>query len=132
MSTTEILIPFQLDVHGNVATTSDPDVQQMQHVESIVKTYPGERVMIPQYGIPLRDYLFESGPAFVTNEMQQVVMSQMAMWEPSIQITNITPVLDDVTEGVVSLNVDFVSGVNATPSTVSTAVVYVGGNVVES
>lgn len=127
----EILIPFELDVHGSIATTQDPDVQQMQHVESIVKTYPGERVMIPRYGVPLRDYVFDGGPEFVTQEMLQNVMQQMAMWEPTVQVRSIRPQLDDITQAVATLDVDFYSGVHANGIT-NTAVVYVGGKVVET
>jgi hypothetical protein len=131
MTNSEILIPFALDVHGNIATTQDPNVQQMQHVDSIISTYPGERVMLPRYGVPFRDWVF-GGPNTASQEMTQAVTSQMAMWEPTIQVLSITPNVDDSTNGVVSLDVDFTTGVNATPTTVQTAVVYVGGKVIES
>ena len=128
----EIQIPFHLDVHGNVATTSDPGVQQMQHVASLVKTYPGERVMRPNYGIPLRDYVFASGTDFVSHEINKEVTSQMSKWEPSIQVTNIEPVLDEASQGVVSLNVTFNGPGGNVTGVKNTAVVYVGGKVIES
>jgi phage baseplate assembly protein W len=125
----EILYPFGLDVHGSVAATSDPNVQQMQHVDSLVSTYPGERVMRPTYGIPLRDYVFEPGPDFVSNELQRNVTLAVGQWEPTVQVTQVTPVLDEDTQGVVSIDVDFNSSNSASNAPVHTATVYVGGSV---
>jgi hypothetical protein len=125
----EILYPFGLDVHGSVAATSDPNVQQMQHVDSLVSTYPGERVMRPAYGIPLRDYVFEPGPDFVSGELQRIVSMSVSAWEPQIQVTQVTPVLDEDTSGVVSVNVDFNGSNSASNAPVHTATVYVGGSV---
>lgn len=132
MSNTEILYPFQLDIHGNVASTQDPNIQRAQHVDSIVSTYPGERVMLPTYGIPFRDYVFGVGPDFISQEMRVNVTQQMARWEPTIQVINIIPDIDEATNGVISLEVEFTTGPGAVPATVQTAVVYVGGNVIES
>lgn len=131
MSQVEVLVPFQLDVHGRVAQTAQPNIQQMQHVQALVSTYPGERVMRPNYGIPLRDYVFAPGPDFVTQEITQDVVQQMATWEPTIQVNGIVPDVDDETRGVVSLDVQFSSGPN-TSSTTNTATVFIGGSVSET
>jgi Bacteriophage baseplate protein W len=126
----EILVPFALDQNGKVATTADPDLQAMQHVESLVATYPGERVMLPAYGIPLRDYMFAPGVSAVTARINNDVNSAMGAWEPSLTVRSITPTADEL-EGVSDIKVDFTRGA-ANTSPVSTATVLVGGTVIDS
>ena len=38
---TELLTPFGLDVGGQIAVTTDPNVQAQQHVNSLISTTPG-------------------------------------------------------------------------------------------
>jgi len=124
----EIRIPFGLNTFGSVATITSPDEQAMQHVKSIVATNPGERVMLPEYGIPLRAYVFEPDPVAVTQQIHTDVITQMAQWEPSIQVLSIEPVIDPFEMGVVDLQVNFASNPVA-DDRLSTAVVSVGGTV---
>lgn len=124
----EVKIPFGLNEFGSVATVTDPNVQAMQHVKSIVATNPGERVMMSEYGIPLRAYLFEPDPTAVTAKIYTDVLTQMADWEPSVNLLSVEPVVDDVSLGIVDLDVNF--SINPSDdSAISTAVVSVGGTV---
>jgi len=124
----EILIPFALDpITGKVMQTSDPDVQQMQHVSSLVTTQPGERVMHPDYGIPLSSYVFQPGANTVAQEIRTDVTQQVMQWEPGIQIVKITPEGDD-NFGVARVDVDFETAPEST-GYVQTATVHIGGTV---
>lgn len=124
----EVRIPFGLNEFGSVTSVTSPDVQAMQHVKSIVATNPGERVMLPEYGIPLRTYVFEPDPVSVTQQIHTDVITQMAQWEPSIQVLSIEPVIDPFELGVVDLQVNFAANPVA-DDRLSTAVVSVGGTV---
>lgn len=124
----EIRIPFGLNQFGSVTSITSPDEQAMQHVKSIVATNPGERVMLPEYGIPLRTYVFEPDPVAVTQQIHTDVVTQMAEWEPSIQVLSIEPVIDPFEMGVVDLQVNFATN-PVDDSKLSTATVSVGGTV---
>jgi Bacteriophage baseplate protein W len=125
--TVEIRIPFDLDVNGNVAVTSDEAVQSEQHVASIVTTFPGERVMLPTYGIPLKTYLFEPGADIVTQQVVLDVRNQMAQWEPGLIVTDIIPIpSDDIGLATVDVNWENTPDVSAATTN---AVVQVGGTV---
>ena len=123
----EILIPFGLDVHGSVASTTDPDVRQRQHVESLVMTNPGERVMRPTYGVPLVSYLFRNGPSEIASKITTDVQRAMATWEPGITVESVTPIAND-TNGIAEINVDYLAAPEDTGA-VYTATVHVGGEV---
>jgi phage baseplate assembly protein W len=127
---TEVFVPFGLDAHGAVLVTSDPEVQAMQHVRSLAATEPGERVMLPRYGIPLKDYLFAPGLSAVTARITNEVTLAMAAWEPGITVLRVIPKPGE-NNGVASIDVDFTRGVTPNPSLSSQATVLVGGTVVE-
>jgi phage baseplate assembly protein W len=126
---TELQVPFSLDSNGNLAVTTDPNVQAAQHVKSIVATNPGERVMMPDYGIPVRGYLFSSAYQLVELKIQQNVKTQMARWEPRITVLGVTsPNADQY--GVAQVDVSYTSNPLETGGT-QTATVLIGGDVVE-
>jgi phage baseplate assembly protein W len=123
----EVLVPFTLDVHGIVAVTTDPGVQSEQHVDSLVSTNPGERVMLPNYGVPLESYLFDPGNDLLTQTIVMDVRTQMETWEPSLIVTSIQPVPNPGL-GVAAVDVTWTYASQA-GSTLN-AVVQIGGTVV--
>lgn len=130
---TEILTPFQLTPSGAIAVTTDPGVQAQQHVTSLVSTTPGERVMLPGYGVPLAALVFSPNDPVVVATIEQDVTAALAEWEPSIIVNSVSPAAGaDPTQGVAMVNVDFQVG--ATPgapgASVQTATILVGGTVI--
>lgn len=53
-----ILLPFQLDYTGRVATTTDPSTILEQQITDILVTYRGQRVMLPDHGADLEGFIF--------------------------------------------------------------------------
>ena len=129
----ELLAPFQLNSSGSVATTSDPAVQAQQHVTSLVSTTPGERPMLPSYGVSLQALVFAPNDPAVVTVIQQDVVSAINTWEPSLTVKSVSPVPgSDPTQGQAAVNVDYVvAGQQGAPgSSVQTATVLVGGQIV--
>jgi hypothetical protein len=129
----EIQTPFQLTPSGAIAVTTDPGVQAQQHVTSLVSTSPGERVMLPAYGVPLAALVFASNDPVVVATIEQDVTTALAEWEPSIIVNSVSPAAgQDPSQGAAMVNVDFQAG--ATPgapgASVQTATILVGGTVV--
>lgn len=127
-----MLQPFQLTPSGGVAATTIPSVQVQQHLQTLVSTSPGERVMQPTYGIPLARYLFgldtDQTAAAVSNDVSAAV----AKWEPNVNVRDVYTMVSDTSEGLISLNVDYSPGAVATGAStiVQTCTVLVGGTVV--
>jgi phage baseplate assembly protein W len=120
-----------LDSSGSISTTTDPDVQVMQHVRSLIETSPGERVMMPDYGVLMEGFVFEPGVTPASLDITNQVQGQMAMWEPTVNVVGVIPVGDEV-NGVANVDVSFVHGSNALLASpvASTATILVGGEVV--
>lgn len=133
---TEIAFPFRLATDGTIATETNPDRQINQHVKALVGTQPGERVMLPDYGVAVADLLFEPNAPFVAAEIQRAVTQAFAVYEPGVLLQRAVPIPDAGQQSLARVEVDYVrrdSGL--TPANIAlqtnTAVVRVGGTVSE-
>ena len=55
----------------------------------LLLTNPGERVMIPEFGTPLKKLLFEQNDVTLQNQARSVISNAIAKWEPRIAIKSI-------------------------------------------
>jgi phage baseplate assembly protein W len=133
---TEIAVPFRLASDGTIAVETSPDRQIAQHVHALVGTQPGERVMLPDYGVPVADLLFDPDASFVAQEISRAVTGAFNTYEPGVVLQKATPIPDASQLSLARIEVDYMrreSG--SSPSSLSlqtnTAVVRVGGTVSE-
>lgn len=55
----------------------------------LLLTYPGERVMLPEFGTPLQDLIFEPGDTTLINQARQMIIKAINRWEPRVRIDTI-------------------------------------------
>jgi hypothetical protein len=73
---------------GEIATAAyEEDVRQA--ILIILQTYPGERVMRPNFGAGLRDFLFEPVDATTMALLQTRVQEALIDWEPRIDLQSV-------------------------------------------
>lgn len=131
MSTTELAAPFGLTPSGAIAVLTTPADQVQAHLTALVSTAPGERVMLPTYGVPLASLVFGDTAADVSMQVGQDVSTAIATWEPTVNLMDVRTDVSDTVEGIASVRVDYSPGQAVTSTaTVSTATVLVGGTVV--
>lgn len=53
-----LLIPLQIDAAGRWATTTDPATIIRQQIIDLLMTNYGERIMLPEHGANLREFIF--------------------------------------------------------------------------
>jgi phage baseplate assembly protein W len=53
-------------------------------------TEPGERVMMPQYGVGLRRMFFEQGDTILYEEARRRMLNAINQWEPRIVVRALT------------------------------------------
>lgn len=56
---------------------------------SLLLTNPGERVMLPNYGVNLRQFLFEPNDAALQSQVRNLIIAQLNIWEPRVVIEQI-------------------------------------------
>jgi phage baseplate assembly protein W len=74
--------------HGLLAQKSGVD-QIKADLLQLLLTNPGERVMLPMYGTPLRKLFFEPNDPTLTFRAEQMIANAILNWEPRIVITQI-------------------------------------------
>jgi uncharacterized protein len=126
------VIPFALPPTGQVSVTSDPNLIAEQRVQSILGTYPGERVMQPTYGVDIPGYLFSPDIIKETDLLSSDISTQLSTWEPSITVDSITPIVTQADVGISEINVEFTLSNDPTLTPAQTATVLVGGSVVNN
>jgi len=55
----------------------------------LLLTNPGERVMLPNFGTPLRKLIFEPNDPRLAQQAKIMIANSIAQWEPRIEINNI-------------------------------------------
>jgi uncharacterized protein len=129
----ELFYPFSLSPTGSIASTgANPSLEAQQHVDALVSTQEGERVMLPTYGVNVAQNLFLNNPDAIAAAISNDVQKQMAIWEPSVKVISVNPVYSDLQEGFVNISVDYaIAASPLTPNNVNTATVLVGGQVIQ-
>lgn len=55
----------------------------------LLLTEPGERVMLPEFGTPLKKFLFEPNDTIVVDQVRETIADSIRQWEPRIAISAI-------------------------------------------
>ncbi|MGA9774014.1 MAG: GPW/gp25 family protein [Blastocatellia bacterium] len=74
--------PIRPDNRGTLAAINDRKTIIEESIRAIVETRMGERVMLPDYGIP--DFVFDVMDAGFTARMAYFVEQQIAKYEPLV------------------------------------------------
>jgi phage baseplate assembly protein W len=129
---TNFLVPFSLTPQGTIAVTSDPGIIALQRVESLTGTPTGARVMKPSYGVDLPAYLFAPDLEADTARIANDVTNALQVWEPSVNVLSVTPVVSEQQAGIDNVVVNFTQSGNAGFTPVQVATVLTGGTVVQN
>jgi len=55
----------------------------------LLLTEPGERVMLPEFGTPLKQYFFEQNDNYILEDIRNKISDSISKWEPRIAVRNI-------------------------------------------
>lgn len=128
---TELAAPFGLTPSGGVAVFTVPGDQVQAHLTALVSIAPGDRVMLPEYGVPLTSLLFGDTAVDASQAAANDVRAAITRWEPQVNLMSVRTLLSDTPEGLTSIDVQYTPGTAVTStSVVNTATVLIGGTVV--
>lgn len=83
-------LPLSIDEIDGLATTKDFREVAQQNLKTIVLTSPGERIMIPNFGVGIRNFLFENATESTFSTIRQRIIDQTKVYAPYINIRNIS------------------------------------------
>ena len=103
----EIQQAFHIAGFGGVAFTNDPVERARMHIQALILTRLGERVMRPDYGSEIWTYLFEPADHFAAAELASSITSAVNQWEPDIGIHDVSPTTVEADGSVVAVKISF-------------------------
>lgn len=81
--------PVGLNSTGSI-DESQGEVDIREAIKIIATTAMGERVMLPDFGCGIYNYVFESPNATMLGLMQESVRNAMIKWEPRIIVNSVS------------------------------------------
>lgn len=98
--------PVQVDETGKIALSEyEEDVRES--IRIILLTSRGERVMRPEFGAGLHDYVFDTMSATTIGLIQATIQDALVKWEPRIQVLAVVVQPDAGEIGKLLINVDY-------------------------
>jgi phage baseplate assembly protein W len=99
--------PFAFEPTGTVAMASGTTKLE-QAMRLVLETYPGERPMRPRFGSTLRDYVFDGASAQKTAEIADVVRDAIEMWEPRVDVADVTVYPDEDQPSLLYIDIRYI------------------------
>lgn len=75
-------------VRGDVQYRSGAE-KVRQAIELVLRTEPGERLMRPRFGCPLREFLMEPNTVATRSRLERAVSGALAAYEPRIKVDQV-------------------------------------------
>lgn len=79
---------FGKSINGYFSTSADKKLVR-ENMKQILLTNPGERIMLPDFGVGLKRYLFEMNDDQLATVIRDKIVQQVAKYEPLAQIIDI-------------------------------------------
>lgn len=84
----------------------EQDVEQA--IQLILLTARGERVMLPQFGAGLRNYVFEPNSPATHRALEAAVREALMDWEPRILLERVEVLADEDDPSLLLIHIDYV------------------------
>jgi phage baseplate assembly protein W len=81
--------PMDVNVHGGVAMVGGARRLE-QAMTLVLSTQPGERPFRPEFGCPLKNYVFEGPTVEVRAEIAREVRTSIERWEPRVSVDDVS------------------------------------------
>ena len=100
--------PPQFNKEGRVGVkmvSAEKDIKQS--LEILLTTNLGERIMLPQYGCDLQNFLFSSLSTSKTYFLKDLVRNAILDFEPRVTLHNVIIETDEYLEGIIKIKLDY-------------------------
>lgn len=83
--------PLLISDAGSYASNTTIKEVVKQNFKNLLLTSPGERIMDPNFGVGIRQFLFEQGTNTTTNILSQRILQQVSRYMPYLEIQEFSP-----------------------------------------
>ena len=92
-------LPVQIDPNDGYALNKTYAEMVTQNLKMLVLTAPGERIMDPEFGVGIRNYLFEPNYSLTHEEIDLKIKSQVNKYLPFLDVKTVILGPDDIEAG---------------------------------
>jgi len=82
-------LPFRRDADNGFALTQTMLDVIKQNLKNLVLTNPGERIMMPEFGVGIKTFLFELNNSNTQGAIQSAIVTQAKKYMPFINVENV-------------------------------------------
>ncbi len=79
-------LPLHIDQIDGYGLTKNFKQVAAQNLKMVIMTNPGERIMIPEFGVGIKTYLFENATSAVFENIEEKIRQQVRIYLPYITI----------------------------------------------
>jgi len=98
--------PVKIDAEGQIAMSEhEQDIKEAIWI--ILSTAKGERLMRPDFGCGIHDYVFASINTTNLALIESSVREALTLWEPRIELTDVKVSTEKIDEGKLMINIDY-------------------------
>lgn len=90
MSALAVKLPITKDSINGYTMIDDFKTLIKQNLKMLVLTSPGERIMEPEFGVGIRNYLFENFNNTIYKEIDTNIRKQVDMFMPAVKIIEVS------------------------------------------
>tara|TARA_B100001123_G_scaffold74689_3_gene84253 strand:+ start:59937 stop:60305 length:369 start_codon:yes stop_codon:yes gene_type:complete len=108
MTSFGIKLPITRDDISGFTTLTSFKQTIKQNFKMLLLTNPGERVMIPDYGVGVKRYIFENYGSGIEGELKAKIMEQASFFMPVIQIMDIDINASRMDVNELSMNISYI------------------------
>ncbi len=90
---------------GVVMVSKEEDIKQS--LEILMNTSKGERIMLPDYGSDLHDFLFDSISNSNLHLLQDIIKTAILRYEPRIRVNDILIDHEQYLDGIIKIEIDY-------------------------
>lgn len=99
--------PVQFDRAGNTVVMVSDEEDIWQSLIILFSTSTMERVLQPEYGCNLRDFVFAKMDVSTLSLLEELIKRSIALYEPRIKLEQLNITLDDI-QGILNISVTYV------------------------
>lgn len=102
-----VKFPLSISQQGDFSLNENVKDMVKQNFKNLLLTIPGERIMIPDFGVGVSKFLFEQIGYGTLEAITSVINVQVSKYMPYIQIIDIETSASDDTEELVSIKIKY-------------------------
>jgi hypothetical protein len=98
--------PVETTPEGRIKM-AEADDSIRQSIWTILSTSPGERVMRPDFGCGINDFVFDLNDAGLAGRVTDAIQDALAIWEPRIDVLDVNASPDPGNRSLLLVNIHY-------------------------